>query len=73
MPFVAKKIASLKTVLSAAKKLTVAERQLLKLQLFGNDALDEMKTFEQQLKQRKQTPKKTDAEVVKLTTEIRYR
>jgi hypothetical protein len=63
--------ASFKTVLSAVKKLSAAEKQLLRLQVFANDALSEMKSFELQLKKNKKPVKKTDEEVVSITTSIR--
>lgn len=62
---------SLKTVLSAARKLSIEEKQLLKLQLFSADALSELKAFEAQLKKKKSLVKKTDEEIVGLTTSIR--
>ncbi|MDZ4796049.1 MAG: hypothetical protein SGI83_17345 [Bacteroidota bacterium] len=64
---------SFKTALSAAKKLSVEEKQLLKLQLFAADALIELKAFETALKKSKNGLKKTDEEIVKLTTTIRRR
>lgn len=63
--------ANYQTVLSAVKKLSAEEKQLLKLQLFSPDALSEMKAFEMQLKQKKGLLKKTDQEIVALTTSIR--
>ena len=63
--------ASFKTVLSAVKKLSVAEKQLLRLQIFATDALAEMKSFELQLKKNKKPVKKTDDEIVSITTSIR--
>ena len=42
-----------KNILSAVKKLTPEEKQLLQLQLFGKDALSEMKSFEIELKKKK--------------------
>lgn len=71
MSVITKKVSSFKAVLAAAKKLTVAEQQMLRLALLGNDALDEMKTFEQQLKKGKSIKPKSDATIVKLTTTIR--
>ena len=62
---------SFKTALSAARKLSIEERQLLKLQLFSADALSEMKAFEAQLKKKKTLMRKTDEEIVNLTTSIR--
>ena len=63
--------ASFKTVLSAVKKLSAAEKQVLRLQVFATDALAEMKSFEQQLKKNKKPVKKTDDEIVTITTSIR--
>ena len=60
-----------KNVLSAVKKLTAEEKQLLRLQLFSADALGEMKAFELQFGKKKKRPKKTNEEIVKLTTTIR--
>jgi hypothetical protein len=65
------KTTSYKNVLSAVKKLSVEEKQLLKLQLLAPDALNEMKAFEKQLKKKKSLLKKTDEEIVGLTTSIR--
>lgn len=62
---------SFKTVLSAVKKLSAAEKQLLRLQIFATDALAEMKSFELQLKKNKKPVKKTDDEIVSITTSIR--
>jgi hypothetical protein len=66
-----KEIQSFKSVLSAAKKLTAEEKQLLWQQLFATDALNEMKAFEQQLKQTKPLIKQSDADIVTLTSTIR--
>jgi ATP-dependent protease HslVU (ClpYQ) peptidase subunit len=66
-----KETTSFKTLLSAAKKLTAEEKQLLRLQLFAADALSDMKAFEQQLKQKKTLIKKSDTAIVKLTKTIR--
>ncbi len=62
---------SFKDILSAAKKLSAEEKQLLRMQLFAADALSEMKAFESELKKRKKQVKKTDEEIVKITTSIR--
>lgn len=43
---------SFKTVLSAVKKLSAEEKQLLRLELFAADALSEMRAFELQLKKK---------------------
>ncbi len=60
-----------KTVLSAVKKLSIEEKQIHRLQLFSADALSEMKAFEMQLKKKKSLVKKTNEEIVNLTTSIR--
>lgn len=62
---------SFKSVLSAAKKLTPEEKQLLRLQLFAADSLSEMKSFEEKLRKKKKRVKKSDEEIVNLTTSIR--
>ncbi len=62
---------SFKTALSAVRKLSTEEKQILKLQLFSTDALSELKAFEAQLKKKKPLIKKTDEEIVTLTTSIR--
>lgn len=72
-PKIKTQASSFKTLLSAVKKLSVEEKQLLRLQLFAPDALSEMKTFEAQLKKKKSLVKKTDEEIVSLTTSIRRR
>jgi hypothetical protein len=71
MSIAIKKETSFKSILAAAKKLTAAEQQKLRLALLGGDALAEMKAFEQQLKKTKPLTKKSDAAIVKLTTTIR--
>ncbi len=58
-------------MLSAVKKLSAEEKQLLRLQLFSADALSEMKSFELQLKKSKKPVKKTEGEIVSITTSIR--
>jgi hypothetical protein len=62
-----------KTLLSAIRKLSAEEKQLLRLQLLAPDALTEIKVFEAQLKKKKSLVKKTDEEIVSLTTSIRRR
>jgi hypothetical protein len=64
---------SFNTVLSAVKKFSAEEKQLLRLQLFAADALSEMKVFEAQLKKRKKSVIKRDDDIVKLTTSIRLK
>ena len=60
-----------KTILSTIKKLSAEEKQLLRLKVFGDDALEAMKEFDQQLKKQKPLVRKTDAQVVSLTNAIR--
>jgi hypothetical protein len=62
-----------KSVLSAVKKLSAEEKQLLRLQLFSADALGEMKAFELQFGKKRKRLKQTDEEIVKLTTSIRHK
>jgi hypothetical protein len=64
---------SLKNVLSAARKLTAEEKQLLRLQLFSSDALSELKEFELRLKKKRTAIKKTDDDIVTLTSSIRQK
>lgn len=45
-------------VLSAAKKLSVEEKQLLKMKLFVAEGIKEMKAFEARLKKRRAVAKK---------------
>jgi adenine-specific DNA methylase len=65
------KTSSFKSVLSAVKKLSAEEKQLLHLQLFSTDALNEMKQFELALKKNKKAVKKSDEDIVSLTTNYR--
>ncbi len=65
------KSAKFKSVLAAAKKLTDEERHMLQLQLFSKNALKELKDFEQNLKLKKTTIKKTDREIVSIVNSIR--
>lgn len=62
---------SYKSVLSAVKKLSAEEKQLLRLQLTAPDALKAMKAFEKELRKKRPFIKKSDAEIVKITTSIR--
>ena len=70
---ITKEKSSFKNVLTAVKKLSAEERQLLRLKLFSNDVLDEMKAFESNLKKQEKKIKKSDNEIVLLTTSIRKR
>jgi 3-methyladenine DNA glycosylase AlkD len=60
-----------KNILSAVKKLSAEEKQLLRMQLFGADAIAEMKAFERLLRKEKKPVKKDDEEITNLTTSIR--
>lgn len=62
---------ALKELLSAINKLSEEEKQLLRMQLFAGDALAEVKAFEAKLKMKKTLRKKSDEDIVKLTTSIR--
>lgn len=66
-----KKAVSLNDVLAAAKKLTLEEKQLLKVRLFGNDIISELKAFETAMKKRKGGIKKSDDEIVAAVKKIR--
>jgi hypothetical protein len=66
-----KKTVSLNGVLAAAKKLNAEEIQLLKVKLFGNDIINELKMFETAMKKRKTAVKKPDAEIVRAVKKIR--
>lgn len=71
MGLIAKKKISFKSLLSAAQNLSAEEKQLLRLQLFGNEAIDEMKAFEKALQNKKPVAKKSDKEIVTLIKTIR--
>lgn len=71
MATIAKKKISFKSLLSAAQKLSAEEKQLLRLQLFGSEAIDEMKAFEKALQNKKPVIKKSDKEIVTLIKTIR--
>ncbi len=73
MPVVAtnKKNVSLNSVLAAAKKLNAEEIQLLKVKLFGDDIINELKAFESAMKKRKSVIKKSDDEIVSAVKKIR--
>lgn len=62
---------SFKEILSAVKKLSAEEKQLLRLELFSSDLVAEMKAFESQLKKKKQLIRKSDDEIVSSTNSIR--
>jgi dihydroxyacetone kinase len=66
-----KKNLSLNSVLAAAKKLNAEEIQLLKVKLFGDDIINELKAFESAMKKRKPVIKKSDDEIVSAVKKIR--
>ena len=66
-----KKIVSFSGVLSAAKKLSVEERQLLRIKLFAADGIKDMKAFEAKLKKSRPIEKKKDKEIVDIVKQIR--
>jgi len=68
-----KKTVSLNDVLAAAKKLSLEEKQLLKVKLFGNDIINELKAFETAMKKRKGVIKKSDDEIVAAVKKIRMK
>jgi hypothetical protein len=66
-----KKTVSLSGVLAAARKLNAEEKQMLKVKLFGNDIINELKAFESAMKKRKTLVKKSDDEIVAAVKKIR--
>ena len=66
-----KKAVSLNGILAAAKKMNAEEMQLLKVKLFGNDIINELKVFEREMKKRKAVIKKSDDEIVTAVKKIR--
>lgn len=68
-----KKNTSLNTILAAAKKLNAEEIQLLKVKLFGDDIISELKAFETAMKKRKPVIKKSDDEIVSAVKKIRVK
>jgi hypothetical protein len=66
-----KKNVSLNSVLAAAKKLNAEEIQLLKVKLFGDEIINELKAFESAMKKRKPAVKKSDDEIVSAVKKIR--
>ena len=64
---------SFKAILSAVKKLSSEEKQLLHLKLFGDNAILQLKQFEIELRKNKPVIKKSDSEIVSLTASIRKR
>ena len=69
-----KSSASLSLILSAAKKLSMEEKQLLRIKLFAKEGIKEMKEFEAILKKKNRKPiKKKDAEIVRIVKAIRLK
>ena len=66
-----KKAVSLNGVLAAAKKLSVEEKQILRIKLFSNDIIKEAKAFDAAMKKSKPFVKKSDEEIVKAVRKIR--
>jgi hypothetical protein len=66
-----KKNVSLNSVLAAAKKLNAEEIQLLKVKLFGDEIINELKAFESAMKKRKSVIKKSDDEIVSAVKKIK--
>lgn len=66
-----KKTVSLNDVLAAAKKLSLEEKNLLRIKLFGNDIINELKAFETAMKKKKGVIKKSDDEIVTAVKKIR--
>ena len=68
-----KSSASLSLILSAAKKLSMEEKQLLRIKLFAKEGLKEMKEFEAALKKHRKPIKKKDTEIVSIVKAIRLK
>jgi hypothetical protein len=64
---------SLNGVLAAAKKLSTEEKQLLRMKLFANDAIKEMKAFEAAMKKKRKPIKRKDAEIVSIVKATRIK
>ena len=62
-----------KMALSVVKKLTAEEKYLLRWELFGNDAINQLKAFESEMRKKKKPIKRTDDEIVALTKLIRQK
>lgn len=62
-----------KMALSVVKKLTAEEKYLLRWELFGNDAINQLKAFESEMRKKKKPVKKTDDEIVAITKLIRQK
>ena len=68
-----KSSASLSLILSAAKKLSMEEKQLLRIKLFAKEGIKEMKEFEAALKKHRKPIKKKDTEIVSIVKAIRLK
>ena len=68
-----KSSASLSLILSAAKKLSMEEKQLLRIKLFAKEGIKEMKEFEAALKKNRKPIKKKDTEIVSIVKAIRLK
>ena len=68
-----KSSASLSLILSAAKKLSMEEKQLLRIKLFAKEGIIEMKEFEAALKKHRKPIKKKDTEIVSIVKAIRLK
>ncbi len=66
-----KKTSSLTNIIAAAQKLSVEEKQLLKMKLFGDDAFLELKAFEKAMRKKRRPVKKSDGEIVGIVKKIR--
>jgi hypothetical protein len=66
-----KKNVSLSGVLAAAKKLTVEDKHLLKMKLFGDEFIKQARAFDVAMKKKRPSVKKTDEEIVKSVRRIR--
>ena len=62
-----------KMALSVVKKLTAEEKYLLRWELSGNDAINQLKAFESEMRKKKKPIKRTDDEIVALTKLIRQK
>jgi hypothetical protein len=66
-----KKATSLKVVSTAIEKLSIDDRQLLRLKFFSNDAFEEMKALEKKIKENRKLVNIADIEIVDIVKSIR--
>lgn len=66
-----KKNVSLNSVIAAAKRLSAEDKQLLRMKLFGDDALLQLKLFEKEMRKKRKSVKKSDDEIVNIVKKIR--